>query len=183
MRYLATVFVLFFAFAFEAHADNAELARLASQDQSDRATKESGWDDDTRRKRVLELLAAGDVSTPRDKLHAALILQHTPADACDGKLKSHSPENYLLAHNLAKSAFAAGLDEAKVMVAMSIDRYLSFTEGRQRYGTNQLVDLATGQSYLPQIDRTVTDAERAKYGVPPLETLLKSAPERAPSGD
>jgi len=49
----------------EAHADNPELARLAAQDQSDRAEKNGRWNDDARRWRVLELLAAGAVATPR----------------------------------------------------------------------------------------------------------------------
>lgn len=178
MRFLCLLFVILLAVANDACADNPELARLASSDQTDRADKAGEWDDDTRRRRVLEMLAAGGVNTPKDKLNAALILQHTPGEVCEGKLKSSSPENYLLAHFLAKEAFAAGLDEAKYMVAMSIDRYLSFTEGRQLYGTNQLVDLETGEAYLPAIDRSVSDEERARYGVPPLSTLLKQAPER-----
>lgn len=183
MRFFAAIlFVLLLAISVEARADNPELARLATQDQADRAVKEGEWDDDARRRRVLELLATGAVATPKDRLNAALILQHTPGAICEGKLKSLSPENYLLAHQLAKAALAAGLDEAKYMVAQSIDRYLSFTEGRQLYGTSQLVDLESGETYLPQIDRSVSDGERAKYGVPALSTILTQAPEREPVG-
>ena len=183
MRFFAAfLFVLFLSVSVEARADNPELARLASQDQADRAEKEGEWDDDARRRRVLELLATGAVVTPKDKLKAALILQHTPGAICEGKLKSFSPENYLLAHHLAKDAFASGLDEAKSMVAVTIVRYLSFTEGRQLYGTNQLVDLESGEAYLPQIDRSISDEERARLGVPPLATILKQAPERKPVG-
>jgi hypothetical protein len=182
MRFFAVLFVLLLAVSADARADNPELARLATQDQADRAEKEGEWDDDARRRRVLELLAAGAVASPRDKLNAALILQHTPGSICEGRLKSLSPENFLLAHHLAKAAFAAGLDDAKYMVAATIDRYLSFTEGRQLYGTNQLVDLESGETYLPQIDRSISDEERAKLGVPPLATILKQAPERKPVG-
>lgn len=184
MRLIAFPFVLLFALlcASPAHArdDNPELARLAAQDQEDRAEKEGEWDDNARRRRVLELIAADAVVTPRDKLHAALILQHTPGAVCDGKLVSTNPEHYLLAHHYAKAAFDAGLEDAGVLVASTIDRYLAFTEGRQRYGTSQLLDLQTGQMYLPKIDRSVTDEERARYGVPPLATLLTQAPERDP---
>lgn len=184
MRILSIILGLLLAVASEAQADNPELASLAEQDQADRAQEENGWDDDARRRRTLELLASGGIVTPRDKLNAALILQHTPGTLCAGKLKSTSPENYLLAHLLAKEALAAGLDDAKYMVAQSIDRFLSFTQGRQLYGTSQLVDLETGEAYLPQIDRSITDAERAAHGVPPLSTLLKQAPERpAPASE
>ena len=179
---LSTLLMLAALFASPTHAatDNPELMRLAAQDQQDRAEREGEWDDNARRRRVLELIATDAVVTPRDKLNAALILQHTPGAVCDGKLVSSNPEHYLLAHHYAKAAFDAGLTDAGVLVAVTIDRYLSFTEGRQRYGTSQLLDLSTGQMYLPTIDRTVTDAERAKYGVAPLATLLQQAPERDP---
>jgi hypothetical protein len=141
MRFLVIPLLILLAICTQARADNPELVRLATQDQSDRSGKEGEWDDDARRRRVLELLATGDVATPQDKLNAALILQHTPGAVCEGALKSLSPENYLLAHHLAKAALAAGLDSAKYMVAVTIDRYLSFTEGRQLYGTSQLLAL------------------------------------------
>ncbi len=78
MRLFSAPLIFVLAIACQAHADNPELARLAAQDQADRAEKAGEWDDDARRRRVLELLATGAVSSPRDKLHAALILQHTP---------------------------------------------------------------------------------------------------------
>jgi len=162
-----------------AHADNSELARMAAADQSDRAEQEGGWDDDARRRRLLELIATGALQTATDKLHAALILQHTPGKVCEGRLQSASPENYLLAHFLAKAAMDEGLDAARSLAAQTIDRYLSFTEGRQRYGTSQLVDLESGEVYLPEIDRSVSDEERAEYGVAPLERILAAYPERA----
>lgn len=183
MRFFVLLLMALLVTSFEARANNPELARLAQRDQADRAEKEGEWDDDARRRRVLEMLAIGAVSTPRDKLNAALILQHTPGKVCEGKLGSLNPENYLLAHYLAQSALEAGLAEAGPMVAMTIDRYLSFTEGRQRYGTSQLVDLATGQTYLPAIDRSISDEARAELGVPPLATLLKQAPEREPPAE
>ena len=180
MRAILLTLLILCVYSSSAQADNHELELLATQDQADRAEKTGKWDDDARRRRVLELLATGLVVTAKDKLSAALILQHTPGIICDGRVKSVSPENYLLAHHLAKAAFSEGLEDAKHMVAQTIDRYLAFTEGRQRYGTTRLFDLKTGEEYFPYIDRSISDDERARYGVPPLSKLLKQVPERAP---
>ncbi|HYP28580.1 MAG TPA: hypothetical protein VE262_17850 [Blastocatellia bacterium] len=99
---------------------------------------------------------------------------------CDKRLVSVSPDNYLLAHHLFKSAFEAGYKDARYMVATSIDRYLSFTEGYQKYGTSRVNNQETGKEELVPIDRKTPDSERAKYGVPPLSELLKQFPEQAP---
>jgi hypothetical protein len=127
---------------------------------------------------VLEILAKGEALSAEDKFHAALILQHTGVTYCDGVLKSLSVENYLLAHHLFKQAFEEGLVAAGYLTAASMDRYLTFTLGTQRYGTNRLIDQDTGEEVLVPIDRSVSDEERAKYGVPPLRELLARYPER-----
>lgn len=155
-----------------AKADNDLLSELAKEDQAVRAGKADASSDDERRRKVLELLAAGQVLTPRDKFNAGLILQHTGLVLCDGKLTSLSAENYLLAHFLFKDALASGVSDAAYLTAASIDRYLSFTEGWQMYGTNRIIDQTTGDELLVPIDRTVSDEERARYGVPPLRELL-----------
>jgi len=67
-----------------------------------------------------------------------------------------------------------------VLVAQSIDRYLSVTTGRQKYGTNRFINQRTGAEELAPIDRATSDAERARYGVAPLAELLKRFPEAAP---
>ena len=161
-----------------AHAGNPELAQLAREDQASRMAAQPDHRDAERRQRVLRILATGQALDARDKVNAALVLQHTGLAICDGALRSESAENYLLAHYLAMSAFEAGEQDAATLVAQTIDRYLTFTEGRQKYGTNRLVDQETGEEYLPPIDRTVTDAERGRYGVPPLQALLARYKER-----
>jgi hypothetical protein len=170
-----------------ARADNVELAELAAEDQKVR----SGGDvdrgpgirtDDERRTRVMELIAAGAVVTPRDKFNAGLVLQHTGLTFCDGVLKSQSAENYLLAHHYFESALAAGLEAARGLSAMAIDRYLSFTKGIQKYGTNLVFNQETGKDEWVPIDRNTTDAERARYGIAPLATLLAQHPEHRPKG-
>jgi hypothetical protein len=60
-----------------------------------------------------------------------------------------------------------------------MDRYLSMTVGTQKYGTNREVNQKTEKEEWVPIDRKTTDAERAKYGIPPLAELLKQFPEQA----
>lgn len=160
-------------------SDNAELAALAAEDQAARTGGTVARSDDERRVRVFEILASGAVASPKDKFNAALVLQHTGLTICDGSLKSLSAENYLLAHDLFKAALTGGVEDARYLVAASIDRYLSFTQGMQRYGTNRVINKETGAEELVPIDRRTTDEERAEYGVPPLADLLAQYPEQA----
>lgn len=163
----------------EAYAQNSLLRELAKEDQDSRTGKSVTRTDEQRIKIVLSLIGSGELKTPEDKFNAALVLQHTPLTYCDKQLVSKSPDNYLLAHTLFKIAFEAGYKDAGYLVAASIDRYLSFTEGYQKYGTNRIVNQETGKEELVPIDRKTPDSERAKYGVPPLSTLLKQFPEQA----
>jgi hypothetical protein len=161
------------------HAQNARLKALADEDQAARLGQASvSRSDDDRIKLVLELVANGAVRTPEDQFNAALVLQHTPLNFCDGRLVSKSPYNYLLAHYLAKESFAAGYAPSRELVAQTIDRYLGFTEGRQLYGTNRVINQTTGKEELIPVDRSVPDSERAKFGIPPLAELLKQYPEQ-----
>jgi len=127
---------------------------------------------------VFSLLASGQVDSPVDKMRAGLILHHTELDVNNEQLVSKSPENYLLAHFLFKEAYNDGLEKAAFLVAASIDRYLGHTKGCQKYGTNLVVNMETGEMELVPIDRTVADTERAKYDVPPLGELLSKYPEQ-----
>jgi hypothetical protein len=96
---------------------------------------------------------------------------------CEGRIISKGAYNYLLGHYLAKEAYEGGFQPAQLLVAQSIDRYMSMTEGRQKYGTNRFINQKTGKEEWTPIDRSVPDSERAKYGVPPLAELLKQWPE------
>ena len=120
------------------------------------------------------------MKTPEDKFNAALVLEHTGLTFCDKRLVGKSPDNYLLAHYLFKSAFEAGYKDARSLVAASLDRYLTFTEGRQRYGTSRVNNQETGKEELVPIDRNTPDSERAKYRVRRLAELLKQYSEQAP---
>lgn len=177
-RFLIALFLFFVISSTSYSQDNVELVTMAKEDQDTRMGKEVVRTDDERRQRVFMLLAEGKVQSPQDKFNAGLILQHTGMTFCGDNLVSLSAENYLLAHRLFEQAMQAGVTSANYLVAASIDRYLSVTTGTQRYGTNRIINQETGAEELPPIDRTVSDEERAKYGVPPLSKLLQTYPEQ-----
>ena len=79
---------------------------------------------------------------------------------------------------LFQSAYDGGIKDALYLIAASMDRYLSMTVGTQKYGTNREYNQKTEKEEWVPIDRKTTDAERAKYGVPPLAELLKQYPEQ-----
>src|SRR5262245_58805046 len=89
--------------------DNQELAQLVNEDQEDRKPKDAkpidwqvvGPKDEARRKRVMELYLAGELTTGQDYFRAGLILQH-----------GQKPEDHLLCHELCVTAvFKSGRDE------------------------------------------------------------------------
>ena len=173
--------LMFISIAFlpiDSYAQNSLLKELAQEDQASRGGSEIKRTDADRIKLVLGLIAQDALKVPEDKFNAALVLQHTGFTFCDKRLVSQSPDNYLLAHHLFKSAYEAGHKDARYLVAASLDRYLSMTEGYQKYGTNRLTNQETGKDELVPIDRSTPDSERAKYGVPALAELLKKFPEQ-----
>ena len=145
-----------------AYGQNQLLRELAKEDQDSRRGKEFARTDEDRVKIVISLIGQGELKTPEDKFNAALVLQHTPFTYCEKRLVSTSPDNYLLAHHLFKGAFEAGYQDARNLVAASIDRYLSMTEGYQKYGTQRIINQETGKEELVPIDRKTPDSERAK---------------------
>jgi hypothetical protein len=176
---LATLAVIAFFAQAVAHAQTPLMRQLAQEDQDSRSGKTITRTDDERRKIVLEFIGKGELKGPEDKFDAALVLQHTGMDFCDKRLVSKSADNYLIAHYLFVSAYEGGIKEARYLIAASLDRYLSMTEGYQKYGTNREFNQETGKEELVPIDRNTPDSERAKYGVLPLAELLKQYPEQA----
>ncbi len=162
----------------EAPIDNPLLEELVLKDQEIR--NENNNDpmephDRIHRQRVMELLANNQVVTSNDKFNAALILQHTALLYCNNELKSISPENYFLAYTLAKSSYDSGNEGAAYLVAATYDRFLVYTEGYQKYGTQQIYYEDIDKMLWAPIDTLTTDVERRKYGVKPLAELLKES--------
>ena len=84
-------------------------------------------------------------------------------------------ENFLLAYCLSNSAYNEGYKQAAYMVALNQDRYLLYTLGYQKYGTQKIYDEKSDSFLWAPIDSTTTDVERAKYGVPNKKVLLEQA--------
>jgi hypothetical protein len=159
--------------------DNARLIELVKKDQEMRSGNMSGMNagiDLEHRKQVFEMLAKGEVNTAKDKMNAALILQHTNLGYCGEELISESVENYYLATMLSQQAFKEGLEDAKAMYAANLDRYLWLTVGIQKYGTQKVYVEEADDFYWVPIDTLTTDEERAGYGISPLKDLLELAP-------
>jgi len=150
--------------------------------------------DKVHREQIFQLLAENRVVTGMDKIRAAWILQHTAAKFCDGELTSISPENFLLAYQLSstslsqlemeKDTVTIRKENIPRIVALNYDRYLLFTFGYQKFGTQFVFDDKTDEMLLAPIDTTLSsDEERKKYNVEPLSVLLnkykvKSTPNR-----
>lgn len=122
--------------------------------------------DAARRKRVGEIVEAGDLKVAADYYHAAMVFQH-------GEL-----EDFKRAHDLAVRAteLDPGHDKAKHLAASAMDRWLMSQGKPQRYGT-QFVREKGGVWKLHEVDPTVTDEERARWGVPPLAETRRSIEE------
>lgn len=140
--------------------------------------------DKKHREQIFQLLAENKIITAKDKYRAALILQHTAAKFCDGALTSISPENFLLAYKLSSTALSMLENEKDTatlrngyiqrMIALNYDRYLLYSFGFQKFGTQFVFDDKTNEMLLAPIDTTLSsDSERAKYYVEPLNILLK----------
>src|SRR5688572_13027358 len=142
-------------------ADNAELKALFDADQGDRVGAighDLAEQDRKRRQRVREIMDAGEMRTAADHFHAAMVFQH-----------SDSPEDYKLAHELAKKA--GELDPshraARWLSAAAMDRYLLSVGKPQIYGTQYMV--VQDVWVLQRMDETaVSDQERQALGVPTL---------------
>jgi hypothetical protein len=144
---------------------NAELRAIFEADQGDRRSgmgPELAARDRDRRRRVLELLAAGDVVDGADYYHAAMVFQH------GGSLAS-----YRRARELALRAVELGHPPARWLAAAALDRLLVRQGRRQRYGTQYR--MWGDDRMLVEVDPVTTDEERAEWGVPPLAAALGRA--------
>jgi len=173
---IVSILLMCLSFINSFSQDNIELTSMVIEDQKMRESDNDTIDmepvDKLHRQKVMQLLAEGKIVTNADKTNAALILQHTALTFCKGKLVSISPENYYLAFTLAKSAFENGDKNAGYFCAATFDRYLLYTTGYQKFGTQRVFDETTGEEIWAPIDPKTTDEEREKFNVPKLSILL-----------
>lgn len=144
---------------------NNELYMLFEQDQEARKGEfpaDLGQQDQVRRQRVEEIIAAGGLQTPEDYYYAAIVFQH-----------GGSVEYWRQAYELAKRATELGYEPARWLTAAAYDRWLMGQGKAQKYGTQYV---RTGACWkLWPIDPATTEFERAEWNVPSLEESLQCA--------
>ena len=150
------------------------LEELYQADQSDRqimlerplTTDEATTiftNDLNRRQEVYDYIAKGQVTSGEAFYHAALIFHH-----------GDCLEHYEFANKLAAKAVELGSEEAKVIYAVSLDRYLLSIGEKEKFGTQTAFINANDCLDEPNAyDLETTDEERAAYDVPTLEELKK----------
>lgn len=116
--------------------------------------------DQVRESIVLDMLQKGRIRSSEELYFAAFILQHAQ---CNQLTKA--------ANRLAELAVRRGDDKAKWLYAATLDRYLLSLGQPQKYGTQ--FTLQNGRKVLMPVDPSTTDADRAKYNVPPLSEASK----------
>lgn len=141
---------------------NAELKAMFGADQAARMDANADWDkiskdDIARRKRVREMLDAGELRTGADFVHAAFIFQH-----------SLQSDDYLLAHALAMAGAQKGHRMAPWIAAATLDRYLHSIGKAQVYGTQKHPGPNDELTPEPYNRTLITDALRRSAGVPEL---------------
>ncbi|SEJ37079.1 hypothetical protein SAMN04488058_1079 [Deinococcus reticulitermitis] len=154
---------------------DAASARMAQIFAEDQAARQGGpgnidWnrvaqEDERRREEVLGLLKAGRLARGQDFYHAALVFQH-------GDCSDH----YFFASQLARAALARSVTQAGWLYAATFDRWQLSQGQPQKYGT-QFVAPEPCAFRLAKYDPDTTDAERSRYGVPPLAAALAQAEE------
>lgn len=137
-----------------------ELARLFTEDQSDRKTEPIDWEvvrprDKARLSRVKRLYRGLKLRSGLDYFHAAMVLQH-----------AHDTDDYLLAHEFCVVAISKGVEQAKWLVAASEDRFLVNSGRLQRFGTQYQIDVSTGRWSLQEVGPGVEDSLRSALNVP-----------------
>lgn len=118
--------------------------------------------DKQRLKRVKQLIGKFDESDIWNCHYACSLLIHSWGE---------QKNDYTLAHHYAKKAVDLGSNVTKWLFAASKDRMLVAQGKKQLYGTQ--FQQINGKWRLLPVDETITDAERAQYGVPPLKEAHK----------
>ena len=126
-------------------------------------------DDTARRVEVSGYIQNGQIHNERDLVYAAFIFQH-----------GDCPEHYHFANQLAKIALDAGYEEAGWIYAATLDRYLMSLGELQKFGTQYT--RVEGELKLYPVDPTTTDAERARYNVPPLSEIEQTRSDELNAG-
>ena len=153
--------------------DNLRLLELYQADQKDReqvydsadAVKELKSRDAMRRGALAEMISHGEVNTPNDLYHAAVIFLH-----------GSEPKDFLAGHRFASIAAINGHRASRWLMASSLDRFLMAIGLPQTYGTQFEYSEEEGkyQLRLPIDDASILGFEKKFFNVPPvLERLAQ----------
>ncbi|MBI5210901.1 MAG: hypothetical protein HY927_13110 [Elusimicrobia bacterium] len=126
--------------------------------------------DKLRRESVYEMITQGQVRTPADFYHAAVILQH-----------GSEARDYLTAHRMAVLSAIGGHQPARWLLAATLDRYLMAVGQAQVYGTQFEYDEGANRYRLklPIEESSVLPSEKDILDVPSVPDRLKQLNERA----
>ncbi len=143
---------------------STELERLAEEQINDMELEgpERVQRGKHRRERVIELYAQGAVHSAQDCYHAALIM-----------LYGEDIAHFELSRTFARRASRLGEPRAWSITAAAWDRALMARGKPQRFGTQFIRE--QDRWSLGPVDPSITDSERAFYGVPPLWVQRQNA--------
>lgn len=147
----------------------SRIIELYKEDQKDRKRADFfdnleyiALKDRSRRSELRALLRDKRELLPAEYFAAAMIFQH-------GEKQTHFKD----AIRFARKAFALGHEEAGKLYAATIDRSLMHQGLPQKYGTQFYRKNLKSKWQLWKVDARVTDAERARLGVPPIHESIK----------
>lgn len=137
--------------------DEGEAERTSRSDSATSVLKR----DEKRAKLMVKYHRKGWVCSPLEKWQAAWLM--TQADDL---------ETLELAYQLAIESMEGGEKRGPWLVAFTFDRKRTAGGYRQSYGSQTRVD-GQGRRCLVEIEPDVSDADRAKYGHPPLADVYR----------
>ncbi len=121
--------------------------------------------DARRRQRVKDIVSKETLGSAEDYYHAAMVLQH-----------GDTPEDFLMAHELATVAAFKGHKQGAWLCASASDRFLHSIGRPQRFGT-QFTRKDDGPWTQEPFDRSMNDAIRKEYGVHTIAEQAKKLEE------
>lgn len=177
MKKYYLLFIVSIVFAMDVKGEGVktsdELKLLFDADQNDRRAdgvtpidwRKVTLRDREREKRVKELYRSGAFKTGEDYYHGAMVLQHAP-----------EADDNLLAHALSIVAITKGDARAKVLSALTLDRYLMRMKVPQQFGTQYFAEDIEQPVKLYVTGEQVTDELRKEFDLPTLEEAKKREP-------
>jgi hypothetical protein len=109
---------------------------------------------------VRELWEAGEVRSPEEHVRVAFVL-----------VSSRDLGDLDLAHKIAWEAGELGDQRGWPLAAEALDRALFLQGDNQRFGTQFVYEPVLARWILYPIDPATSDAERQRFGIPPLSAL------------